>query len=49
MMDKKGIIIGSAVIVAVIAGIAASYTSETSSPSMERTHGTISTVMGPRF
>lgn len=48
-MNKKGVIIGG-VVVAVIIGIIASYstssTSETVNLDMDRTHGTISTAMG---
>lgn len=47
-MNKKGIILG-VIVVAIIAGIAASFsssTSETVNLDMERTHGTISTAMG---
>ena len=47
-MNKKGVIIG-VIAVAVIAGIAASFSSsspETVNLDMERSHGTISTAMG---
>ena len=47
-MNKKGVIIG-VIVVAVIAGIAASFSSsspETVNLDMERSHGTISTAMG---
>jgi len=46
-MNKKGLIIG-VIVVAIIVGIAASYspTSETVNLDMGRTHGTISTAMG---
>ena len=47
-MNKKGVIIG-VIVVAIVVGIAASYsspTSETVNLDMGRTHGTISTAMG---
>jgi len=47
-MNKKGVIIG-VIVVAIIAGLAATYsssTSETVNLDMGRTHGTISTAMG---
>ena len=47
-MNKKGVIIG-VVIIAIIAGVAASFSaspSETVNLDMSRTHGTISTAMG---
>ncbi|MCH7966528.1 MAG: DsbA family protein [Thaumarchaeota archaeon] len=47
-MNKKGVVIG-VIIVAIIAGLAASYSSspsETVNLDMGRTHGTISTAMG---
>ncbi len=47
-MNKKGVIIG-VIVVAIVVGIATSYsspTSETVNLDMGRTHGTISTAMG---
>ena len=47
-MNKKGVVIG-VIVVAIIAGLAASYSSspsETVNLDMGRTHGTISTAMG---
>ena len=47
-MNKKGVIIG-VIVLAIIAGITASYSSsqtETVNLDMGRTHGTISTAMG---
>ncbi len=47
-MNKKGVIIG-VIVVAIVVGIAASYSispSETVNLDMGRTHGTISTAMG---
>jgi len=47
-MNKKGLIIG-VIVIAIVVGIAASYSSpssETVNLDMGRTHGTISTAMG---
>ena len=50
-MNKKGAIIG-VIVVAIVVGIAASYSSpssETVNLDMGRTHGTISTAMGSQI